>query len=355
MEITTKIDAFSRMGELMAEVTGRNSPDLEDENIAMAFNDLRTKITECPNHNPWFTEDNVNFSITAWSEALARDKTEKWFLHYGQKIIKPRESLNIGVVMAGNIPMVGFHDLLCVLASGNKIQAKLSSQDNVLIPAVVRLLEAIEPGFRQLIEIQEGPLKNFDAIIATGSNNTSRYFEYYFGKHPHIIRKNRNSVAILTGDETREDLEALSNDIFLYFGLGCRNISKIYIPDGYSFTDFFEAIRPFAHVGNQNKYRNNYDYQKSILLVNRIPFEDNGFLILKKDKSFISPVSVLNYEIYKDLGELDRILSEAKDSIQCVVSNSPAVNGSIRPGQSQRPTLWDYADNIDTMEFLFNL
>jgi hypothetical protein len=260
------------------------------------------------------------------------------------------------LILAGNIPLVGFHDVLSVLASGHHALIKSSTQDARLIKKVLERLIAIEPAFEGSFTFVER-LENFDAVIATGSNNTSRYFEYYFGKVPHIIRKNRNSVAVLTGDETTEQLYLLGHDIFDYFGLGCRNVSKLFVPKGYDLIKFFEAIEPYNSIINHHKYNNNYDYNKSIYLVNRDTHLDNSFLLLKEDKSFTSPLAVLFFEYYEDIESLEELLKQENAHIQCIVSELPLNTGNqvVTFGQSQHPQLWDYADGVDTMDFLTKL
>jgi len=261
---------------------------------------------------------------------------------------------SIGLILAGNIPIVGFHDILCVLASGHKALIKLSSHDQKFIPYLLNKLIEIEPGFELQISYIDR-LKDFDAVIATGSNNTSRYFDYYFSKVPHIIRKNRNSVAILNGEESKEDLEALGHDIFDYFGLGCRNVSKLYVPKDYDFKEFFESIEEFKSVADHHKYNNNYDYNKSIFLVNLDKHFDNGFLLLKEDSRFVSPLAVLYYKEYQTIEQLGSELIKNEDLIQCIVSNSKLPLSTVAFGQSQCPGLMDYADGVDTMKFLREL
>ncbi|HVS90767.1 MAG TPA: acyl-CoA reductase [Mucilaginibacter sp.] len=307
---------------------------------------------EC-HYNAWFTPENVANAVKAIGQMLNAEDISKWLDQYDFKSASPKR---IGLILAGNIPLVGFHDVLCVLVSGNYALIKASSQDARLIKQVLDLLCAIEPAFREQFSFVD-KLQDFDAVIATGSNNTSRYFEYYFGKVPHIIRKNRNSVAVLTGDETNEQLYDLGRDIFDYFGLGCRNVSKLFVPVGYDFTRFFEAIEPYHDIIHHHKYHNNYDYNKSIYLVNRDPHLDNGFLLLKEDKGMSSPLAVLFYEYYDDINTLQEILAGQKDNIQCIVTmlTLPPGNNSVAPGQSQYPRLWDYADGVDTMDFLTKL
>jgi hypothetical protein len=317
--------------------------------------DLAKAIENAFLYNPWFIPPFVKVCMSAWASALKEENLVQWLRGYEKYPGNGKEPLTVGIIMAGNIPMVGFHDLLCVLASGNLALVKLSSSDDILVPAVLRVLSNINPVYKDLVSFTDGPLKRFDAIIATGSNNSSRYFDYYFGKYPHIIRKNRNGVAVLTGRETEDDLVKLSDDIFIYFGLGCRNVSKIYIPDGYDIRKIFNSFSKYSFFADHNKYRNNYDYQKSILLINRVPHLDTGFLLVKPDHSMISPISVVHTETYLTIEQLNNDLVVAGTNIQCIISSLEDVKNSILPGRSQYPELWDYADGIDTMEFLINL
>lgn len=252
--------------------------------------------------------------------------------------------------MAGNIPMVGFHDLLCVLISGHSAIVKLSSDDKILLPAVIRSLSKYEPKLAAKVSFAQGLLSGFDAVIATGSNNTSRYFEAYFGKYPNIIRKGRNSVAVLEGDETEEEMKLLAKDIFDYYGLGCRNVTKLYIPADFDLDRIFNGLFPFADIVNHNKYANNYDYHKSLWLLNREELLDNGFILLKEDTRIASPIGTLFYERYQDRSSLEELLASQMNQIQCVVGRS-----FLPFGQSQCPALNDYADGVDTMNFLQSL
>lgn len=309
-------------------------------------------ISSAANSNAWFNPEEVEKSLQALRQMLNAEDLEHWF----KSIAISDSPKKVGLILAGNIPMVGFHDVISVLATGHIALIKLSSADDKLLPAVLRKLVEIEPLLESQIVYVER-LKDFDAVIATGSNNTSRYFEYYFGKVPHIIRKNRNSVAVITGQESFEQLALLGHDIFDYFGLGCRNVSKLYIPEDYDIKNFFEPIESFKGIINHFKYNNNYDYNKSIYLVNLTHHYDNGFLLLKEDSSLSSPLAVLYYEKYSNLAELEALLNKEAEKIQCVVSTAPLklevpVLGF---GQSQSPKLWDYADNVNTVEFLNGL
>lgn len=301
--------------------------------------------------NSWFTKYNVLNMLTSWSNALTNKNIDRWLKNYCFMEDNP---LNIGVVMAGNIPMVGFHDLLCVFISGNKFIGKLSSDDKILIPSIINILKKIEPGIDEKIIFTQDKLKDFDAIIATGSDNTARYFNYYFRKKPNIIRKNRNGIGVLTGTETNDVLKRLGKDIFNYFGRGCRNVSKIFVPKNYDFNKLFSALEEYSDVINNHKYKNNYDFRKSVFLVNKEKHYDNGFLLLKESKELASAVSVVYYEYYDDLKTINQYLKEHQNKIQCIVSQSAKIYNAIPFGKSQQPNLWDYADGIDTLNFLLN-
>ena len=313
---------------------------------------LEQLIASAPNQNAWFTAGNTRQAISAIGKMLNRTNLENWLEETGNKE-SSRDVKSIGLILAGNIPVVGFHDILCVLASGNKALIKLSSHDNKLIPFILNKLVEIEPGFSGKFDFIDR-LTGFDAVIATGSGNTSRYFEYYFKHVPHIIRKNRNSIAVLNGEETQAELKALGHDIFDYFGLGCRNVSKLYVPEGYDFQSFFEAIEEFQWVADHHKYNNNYDYNKSILLVNMDKHLDNGFLLLKQDQRIASPLAVLYYEEYLSQVQLPQLLEPFTEQVQCLVSNLkiPVDMVQVQFGQTQQPMLWDYADQVDTLDFL---
>jgi hypothetical protein len=312
------------------------------------FNELNDKIDQSIHYNGWFTRENVIFSIQQWSKALTPSNLDTWLKPYE---FNNDEQKTVAIVMAGNIPLVGFHDFLSVLISGHKVLVKQSSNDKQLLPVIAAFLMEIAPEFENRIKFTEDRLNDFDAVIATGSNNTARYFEYYFKGKPSIIRKNRNSVAILTGKESKEQLEALGEDVFRYFGLGCRNVSKLYVPKEYDFDNFFKAIYPWNTLLNSAKYANNYDYNKAVYLMSEFKLLENGFLILKKDESFGSPIATLFYEEYEDEKDLQEKLQQNKENLQCVVG----LEAEVDFGQTQQPKLWDYADGVDTLKFLEEL
>lgn len=332
--LTTKqrLGAFVQLGALLSK------PD----------DALSSIINSAKQFNAWFTPESSASAIKAISKMLNQSDLESWLGEGGEETGNPKA---VGLILAGNIPLVGFHDILCVLATGNRALIKLSSQDQKLIPYILNKLTEIESAFKDQIEYVER-LTEFDAVIATGSNNTSRYFEYYFSKVPHIIRKNRNSIAVLTGNEAPEDIQKLGNDIFDYYGLGCRNVSKVYVPRDYDFKSLFEPIEEFKSVIDHHKYNNNYDYNKSIYLVNQDKHLDNGFLLLKEDERLASPLAVLYYQRYDDVRMLEQELIEKADQIQCIVSRPGLGLQTVGFGESQQPKLWDYADGLDTLQFL---
>lgn len=311
--------------------------------------DFSETVTRAGQMNGWFTKENILYALEQWGALLTEENITDWLSRYPIK--ETASPKMVGIVMAGNIPLVGFHDFLCVLLSGNNVLAKLSSNDKVLLPYLAHYLIQQEPSLATRIRFTDGKMEGFDAVIATGSNNTSRYFEYYFRKKPNIIRKNRNSVAILTGKESAEELTALGEDIFRYYGLGCRNVSKIYVPKDYDFDPFFNAVFTYKDIINQHKYANNYDYNKAVYLMSDFNILDNGFLILKEDDGQASPISVLFYAYYDSEDTLKRELNTQEEQIQCIVSG----NGNIGFGQTQKPSLYDYADGVDTMDFLLQL
>jgi hypothetical protein len=353
--INTKL-SFVELGKFLSQFTlneqNHRTDVLHNDLYFEKFKDL---LSLSQSHNGWFTPEQVYFAVESWAKALREDNINKWLSAYtiycdqGDKAVK-----TIGLILAGNIPLVGFHDFLSVLISGHKVLVKASSNDQHLIAFFANYLISIEPKLSNYISFTDGKLENFDAIIATGSNNTARYFEFYFKNKPSIIRKNRNSVAVLNGNESHEDLVNLGEDIFRYFGLGCRNVSKLFVPKDYNFDAFFKAIYEYKDVIFYEKYSNNYDYNKAVFLMSNFKLLDNEFLTLKEDTSFSSPISSLFYEYYDDIEDLQKRLEIESDQIQCVVSNNLIPN-SISFGQTQQPKLWDYADNVDTLRFLISL
>ena len=318
---------------------------------------LQTAIRKTAFHNAWLTIENQWKAINAIRDNfLSRELLEKWVSSYTFPSQDEAKFKTISLVLAGNIPLVGFHDLLCVFVAGHKAKIKLSDKDPYLIPFLIQNLIEINSSCKACFEIVEGAMKDFDAVIATGSNNSSRYFEAYFGKYPHIIRKNRNAVAVLRGDETAEDFRHLGEDIFTYFGLGCRNVSKIYVPRGYHFEPLLEVIHEFKELVLHDKYKNNFDYQFTIVILNKIKYHSNGCLMMIENEAIASPIAMVYYEYYGNYKALSAQLKTLKEEIQCVVAKASIANlPTFNFGEAQKPTLSDYADGEDTMAFLFSL
>ncbi|MFH7011147.1 acyl-CoA reductase [Flavobacterium sp. FlaQc-52] len=350
MTLETKKSVFVELGKFLNQFseqdTIKKSGVLHND---LFFDDFEKLIHLSQSHNGWYTPEQVYFALQSWAAALTEENITKWLSAYS--LDAAENDKTVALILAGNIPLVGFHDFLSVLLTGNRAIIKTSSNDQHLLPFLAKYIIAVNPDFKDKITFVEGKLENFDTVIATGSNNTARYFEYYFKDKPSIIRKNRNSVAVLNGKETKEQLEALGEDIFRYFGLGCRNVSKLFVPKGYSFTAFFEAIFKYQDVIHYEKYANNYDYNKAVFLMSNFKLLDNGFLTIKEDPSYASPISSVFYEFYDDIEELEKRLQADAEQIQCIVSND-LVKNSISFGQTQNPQLWDYADNVDTITFL---
>jgi hypothetical protein len=297
--------------------------------------------------NPWFIPEFINYQLEHISiEFLNRAKLEKWVGKYGfTEEIKPKD---VGIVMAGNIPLAGFHDFLSVFISGHRQTIKPSSKDFHLINGIVDKLKEWDSTVSDFVSIADR-LKNRDAYIATGSNNSSRYFDYYFSKYPHIIRRNRTSAAILTGNETLKDLEALADDVYLYFGLGCRNVTKMYIPTNFDFLPLLESFKKYNWTSDMGKYKNNYDYQLAVMIINKLYYMTNGSILLVENKGLFSPVGELHYEFYDDITQVEKELTGTQD-IQCIVGK-----GFVPFGMAQKPGLDDYADKADTLQFLREL
>lgn len=338
MTLKERIESFSDLGRIL-----RNSLTGTDNRFS---SELEKLINNQQYKNPWFTPENVRMAIQAIADELTFVNLKIWTEQYPE-LGSDNKSANIGVVMAGNIPLVGFHDFLSVIITGNNLITKTSSKDPELIVFISNILCDINPGFKKKITFTDGLLRGFDAVIATGSDSSSRYFEYYFGKYPHIIRKNRNGVAILEGNETEEELSKLGIDVFSYFGLGCRSVSKIYLPAGYDIAKMSLNWSRYSAIINHNKYANNYDYNKAIFLVNKEEFIDTGYLIFKENKSISSPAAVLYFSFYNSSNDVFQEVENRMGKIQCIIGSR-----NIPFGKAQAPHLWDYADGIDTVDFL---
>ena len=360
MTLSDRLNAFSALGLFL------------EKSVTLDFEanteEIQTLCFSAKAKNAWFLPQNTLIMLKSISKMLEKDNLQTWIDKYNFPEIQEnseQKPKKIGVVMAGNIPAVGFHDALCVLLSGHILHAKLSSDDQLIIPFLLKKLISFLPEIKKNIHFVER-MNEVDAIIATGSDNTARYFEYYFAKKPHIIRKNRHSVAIFNGKETKEDFLKLGEDIFTYFGLGCRNVAKLYVPKDYEkndgFVPFYDTIQVFEDVYIHNKYANNYDYNKAIYLIKKIPHYDNNFLIISESTEIASPIAMLFYEFYDNEAHLAEIIRKNEEKIQCIVSkdaffklDNEKLENSFGFGQAQQPRLHDYADGVDTMAFLKDL
>ena len=352
MNLEKRVNAFAELGKFLNQFSQERIEKQDNiKHTDLFYDGFKHQLKLAQEHNGWFTNENVLFAIEGWSKQLNYNNINKWLKKYNFNTINSKK---VAIIMAGNIPLVGFHDFLSVLISGHQVLVKQSSNDKHLLPFLAKYLEHIEPGFKNKIIFTEEKLEGFDAVIATGSDNTARYFEYYFNDKPSIIRKNRNSVAVLSGNETKETLESLSEDIFRYYGLGCRNVSKLFVPKEYDFKGFFEAVYKWHPIINQAKYANNYDYNKAVYLMSEFEMLENGFLMIKEDLSYASPIATLFYEYYHSKEQLKEMLKIDKDKIQCIVA-SGFMDSEITFGETQRPELWNYADDIDTIEFLLKI
>lgn len=361
MQTNLFITAFTRLGQFLRQFPtgtgpdpGRDAAELEELNreFYQGFSDI---LEQEPLLNPWFTRDFLMKALSGIASMLEEDVLRSWLESYDIKPPAPGTELTVGLVLAGNIPLVGFHDVMSVLASGHRVLAKASSKDDRLIKQVAVILSAIDPDLGSRIRFTDDKLSGMDAVIATGSDNSARYFEYYFRNIPHIIRKNRNGVAVLNGQESPEELAALGEDIFTYFGMGCRNVTKLYIPEDYDLKILLAVLDKFLPLYQHHKYGNNVDYYRSIYLMNQVPLLDNGVLLLKEDSSIASPVGVVFYERYSDIGQVQRELEQQSHGIQCIVSTNAEIETAILPGSTQMPMPWDYADGVDTIRFLMEL
>jgi hypothetical protein len=347
MTIDERISAFAKLSVCLQDtLEGRQTGNQK----------LGEQIDNEYNYNAWFIPFFVQKSIMAIVKMLDKEQLNSWILPHRNKIETLQALSRVGVIMAGNIPLVGFHDFLSVLIYGHTFVGKSSSQDAHLLPIIAEMLCEIESRFKDKIEFCSNELNTIDKLIATGSNNASSYFTYYFQQYPSIIRKHCNSIAILGGNESEEELKNLADDIFLYFGLGCRSISKIYIPYDYNFDRLFTAFDKYKNIINQhNKYLNNLEYQKTIHLLNSTPFLDMGIIICKENTALASPISVLHYQHYDDLNVVLKEISLLGDELQCVASNAVQNSSFVNLGQTQFPKLNDYANGINTLEFLLEI
>ncbi|MDR0972017.1 MAG: acyl-CoA reductase [Bacteroidales bacterium] len=335
---------------------------MEQEKIIDAFCFLQKELSNCENNskiqkaiektrenNPLLSYKEIVFQIKNLSLWLEKDS----LICFANKYCFNQNPKTIAIICAGNIPCVGFHDILCTLLSGNKALCRLSSSDKFLLPVFADILIEKEPLLSKRIKFTDNIIKGFDAVIATGSNNTNRYFDYYFSSYPNIIRHSRTSVAVL--DNSQKDIEELFYDIFSFKGLGCRNVSKIFIPEGFDFSFLTDKFSKHSHLLLDNdKYMDNYNYQKAIMIMNNLPFIDLNSGLMVESKELFSPISVVYYEYYKNINDVREYLEMEKENIQVVVSNIEGLN-CYDLGQGQRPNIYDFADNRDTMQFLCSL
>lgn len=341
------IKGFAQLGKLMRAL-GNDQP-WEGFSIGVTeqeYEALQFTINRQFSYNGWFVKENVKLSLLSLGNELTEEKLNAWTGDYGYADTTKK----VAVIMAGNIPLVGFHDFLSVLVSGHHVVAKLSSDDATLLPKLAEHLIQFTPELQSRITFSQGPIGEVDAVIATGSNNSLKYFDQYFGKYPHIFRKNRTSLAVLDGSETKEQLFNLGKDIFQYFGLGCRNVSHVFIPEDFDLNRFFEAVVDHGEIINNNKYGNNYDYNKAVYLMNKAELLDNNFILLRESDELFSPLSMLHYQRYSNASEVDTYLKNHEDDIQVVVGNA-----YTNFGDAQAPGLSDYPDGVDTMAWLVGL
>lgn len=350
MNLSARIECISFVGEVLRAFVQQTSLDKYTEYHSW----IAKAVEQAEAHNPWFTNDNILFALNYWGQNLTTSNLEQWLSAYNIEQT-PKKQQNILIVAAGNIPLVSFHDVISVFLSGHRALVKLSSKDKHLLTCIVRVLNHQYPETTDYFLLTEERVTTFDAVIATGSNQSLAYFESYFGKKPHIFRGHRNAVAILTGNECPSELQLLGDDVFRYFGLGCRSVSKIFVPEGYSFDMLIKAFKKWEHVFYHHHYLSNYEYQKTIYLLNKDDFIDGGFFMLKQSNEISSPIGVIFYEYFSELRILAPKISAWSSQIQCVVSKQNNDMSSIAFGTSQMPRLSDYADNIDVINFLIQL
>lgn len=345
------VNGFIRLSDKFSELA--SVADAVHRGEKPENSELEELVLKARTHNGWFDPNEISFALKEWSKALSDEsQIEEWIGK--EQGLSHTMAKKVGVVMAGNIPLVGLHDALSVLFTGHYLMAKLSTDDKVLMTWVLDQILLVFPELKERV-LRVERLNEADAVIATGSDNTARYFDYYFGNKPNIIRKNRTSVAVLTGDETEEQLKALGEDLFRYFGLGCRNVTKLYLPKGYNLDLIFGQLVDYHYVINNKKYGNNYDYQKAIYLMNNDKLIENGFVMFLENEKLNSAVSMVHYEYYSDQSKLAKQLNDLEGKIQCTVSLNPLYPRTVGFGEAQRPKLSQYADGVDTVSFLRSL
>lgn len=341
MNIESRVLGLNKLSAYITEFLAKNSEYYNENDV-----EFQQVLKKSEIENPWFTADNQKYALKQWSELLTEENINEWLQRYSPS----KTSKKVGLILAGNIPLVGLHDVISVILSNHIPLIKLSSKDKTMLPFLLKKWKEFSEETIDFEFVER--LENFDAVIATGSNNTARYLEYYFKNHLSIIRKNRTSIAVLKGDETEEELKLLAHDIFQYFGLGCRNVTRIFIPQDFVIDRLFESFIDFKEIINHNKYANNYDYNRAVYLLNQDKFWDNNFVMLKEDAQLFSPLSVINFSRYSSLDEVKDFIAENEENIQCVVAKNELGIDSIQFGEAQNPGLNTYADNVDTMKFL---
>jgi hypothetical protein len=347
MELHEKIEALSRLGSHLSDISKQNSSGLP-ASLTTSQKQMLDGARQVRDHNPWFTFDQVLMALGAIGAQLKEEKMRSWLSRYPE-LEQERKAIKVGVIMAGNIPAVGFHDLLCVVLAGHVCIGKPSRKEGGVMQHIASMLIDIEPSFKEVLLFSSGQLRQADRVIATGSDNTARYFEYQYRTVPTLIRKNRNGIAILNGQESSDELDALRTDVFSYFGLGCRNVSKLYLPENYDLAPLVTALVEDSMDGH-GPYQKNLGYQRALMSIEKIPFIDTGSILLREHPGIASPIGVLHYEYYHNTDALLRALSTQSDKIQCMVGKY--AKGAVAFGQTQYPELWDYADHIDTLRFL---
>jgi hypothetical protein len=344
LSLNQRIQVLADLGEFLKS-------ELNNAPFNEAFEDLLNKVN---GYNPWFTKNSVLQSLTAWSHLLNANDLNQFVNTYNRNLFEKKIEKVVLLILAGNIPLVGFHDVICSFLSGSKSMIKVSSKDSLLVNYLIRQIITINPDTTEYFEIIEGKATAFTHVIATGSTNSARYFDHYFSKFPHIIRKNRNSLAIIEKDTSDIEMKNLAKDVFQYFGLGCRNVTKLFVPCDFDFDRLRDAFQTSANVINHNKYANNYDYHKAIALMNGDSFIDFDFILLQNKEALKSPLGVLHFSEYQNTSEVDSYIKQNREHIQCVVCREGNDSNQVPFGQTQQPKLWDFADQIDTLQFLLS-
>ena len=346
-----KVLSLNQRIQVLADLGERIQFELNHSPYNEAFENLLNKVNQ---RNPWFTKESVVQSLSVWANLLESNNLNHFISRYETVLFEKKNDKVVLLILAGNIPLVGLHDVICSFLSGSKSMIKVSSKDALLLSYLIEQIKTINSTASDYFEISETKAQGFTHVIATGSNNSARYFDHYFSKFPNIIRKNRSSLAIITQKTTDTELEYLANDVFQYFGLGCRNVTQLCVPHSFDFDRLKNAFNSYATIINHNKYANNYDYHKAIALMNGDPFIDLEFILLQNKPMLKSPLGVLHYNFYENLTEVNSYIQEHREHIQCIVSSESSSSNEVNFGQTQQPKLWDFADQIDTLQFLLS-